>query len=147
MRLRTLAAGLTALLLLIAIAALTACGGGDASDTDGERPAETRDTSPATQQAAPEGTRRGILGRIGSQPTDEPEAQTTRQGTLSRGIGQATTEPEATEEADRITPPSGGAGDRELAFVSAGSAHTCGVRRDGSVVCWGWDEYGQATPP
>ena len=36
--------------------------------------------------------------------------------------------------------------------VSAGGSHTCGVRIDGSVACWGsnyWgsDYYGQATPP
>ena len=26
-------------------------------------------------------------------------------------------------------------------------SHTCGVKSDGSVACWGRDEYGQATPP
>ena len=31
--------------------------------------------------------------------------------------------------------------------VSAGESHTCGVKSDGSVVCWGNDEYGEATPP
>ena len=31
--------------------------------------------------------------------------------------------------------------------VSAGRYHTCGLRVDGSVACWGRDEYGQATPP
>jgi alpha-tubulin suppressor-like RCC1 family protein/pimeloyl-ACP methyl ester carboxylesterase len=25
--------------------------------------------------------------------------------------------------------------------------HTCGLRPDGSVVCWGWNDYDQATPP
>ena len=25
--------------------------------------------------------------------------------------------------------------------------HTCGVRSDGSVACWGYNEDGQATPP
>ena len=37
----------------------------------------------------------------------------------------------------RATPPDG-----EFASVSAGGVHTCGVKRDGSVACWG-----QATPP
>ena len=31
--------------------------------------------------------------------------------------------------------------------VSAAQGHSCGVRSDGSVACWGSDEYGQATPP
>jgi Regulator of chromosome condensation (RCC1) repeat len=31
--------------------------------------------------------------------------------------------------------------------VSVGTAHACGVRPDGSVTCWGADNYGEATPP
>ncbi|MYD90850.1 MAG: hypothetical protein F4Y08_11020 [Caldilineaceae bacterium SB0662_bin_9] len=31
--------------------------------------------------------------------------------------------------------------------VSAGIAHTCAVRADGSVICWGHDHFGQASPP
>ena len=31
--------------------------------------------------------------------------------------------------------------------VSSGFTHTCGLRSDGSVACWGDDQYGQATPP
>ena len=31
--------------------------------------------------------------------------------------------------------------------ISAGGLHTCGVRTDGSVLCWGSDEFGQSTPP
>ena len=31
--------------------------------------------------------------------------------------------------------------------MSAGAEHTCGVRADGSVECWGDDDYGRATPP
>ena len=42
----------------------------------------------------------------------------------------------------QATPPSG-----EFASVSAGGLHTCGVRTDGAVECWGDDDYGQATPP
>ena len=45
-------------------------------------------------------------------------------------------------------PPEG-----EFASVSAGGLHTCGVLRDGSVLCWGsnqdfrGNERGQAMPP
>jgi len=31
--------------------------------------------------------------------------------------------------------------------VSAGVYHTCGVKGDGSVACWGRDVEGQTTPP
>ena len=35
----------------------------------------------------------------------------------------------------------------EFVSVSAGGTHTCGVRADGSVVCWGDDGFRQASPP
>ena len=35
----------------------------------------------------------------------------------------------------------------EFASVSAGGIHTCGVRTDGTVACWGNDRYFQSTPP
>ena len=31
--------------------------------------------------------------------------------------------------------------------MSAGYVHTCGVRDDGSVACWGLDDNGESTPP
>lgn len=31
--------------------------------------------------------------------------------------------------------------------VAAGSAHCVALKQDGSVVCWGWNYYGQATAP
>ena len=34
-----------------------------------------------------------------------------------------------------------------LFSISAGDLHACDVRMDGTVVCWGWDEFGDATPP
>ena len=34
-----------------------------------------------------------------------------------------------------------------LETVSAGQFHTCWVKGNSSVACWGNDEYGQATPP
>ncbi|MDE2822915.1 MAG: RCC1 domain-containing protein, partial [Chloroflexota bacterium] len=36
----------------------------------------------------------------------------------------------------QATPPEG-----EFASVSAGRFHTCGVRADGSVACWGSNYY------
>ncbi len=34
-----------------------------------------------------------------------------------------------------------------LASVSVGGRHTCGVAKDGDVVCWGDNRQGQASPP
>ena len=34
-----------------------------------------------------------------------------------------------------------------LSAISAGAAHTCGLRPNGAAVCWGWDYSGQSTPP
>ena len=34
-----------------------------------------------------------------------------------------------------------------LSEVSAGESHTCAIREDGSLTCWGYDFFGQATPP
>ena len=31
--------------------------------------------------------------------------------------------------------------------VSAGESHTCAIRQDGSLTCWGYDFFDQATPP
>ena len=35
----------------------------------------------------------------------------------------------------------------ELASVSAGADYTCGVKADGSLACWGANNFGQASPP
>ena len=31
--------------------------------------------------------------------------------------------------------------------VAAGAAHTCGLRTDNTVTCWGWNSDGQADAP
>lgn len=40
-------------------------------------------------------------------------------------------------------------GDRTGSFtaVSAGYWHSCGLRSDGPIVCWGSNDHGEATPP
>src|SRR5207249_9831732 len=42
----------------------------------------------------------------------------------------------------QATPPMG-----TFTQVSAGAWHTCGLRPDGTVACWGNNTQGQATPP
>jgi hypothetical protein len=42
----------------------------------------------------------------------------------------------------KATPPSG-----KFSQVSAGLTHSCGVRENGVLACWGEDEDGQSSPP
>ena len=75
-------------------------------------------------------------------PRDEPQSQETESrndDSVSAGDGDDT--------ANGVR--DGGQDDADGLFVSvsAGDGHTCGVRSDGSVACWGDDEYGQATSP
>jgi alpha-tubulin suppressor-like RCC1 family protein len=44
-------------------------------------------------------------------------------------------------------PPKIGACLRNSPKISAGAMHTCAVRADGSIACWGSNNKGQATPP
>ena len=62
------------------------------------------------------------------------------------GLLQASIEPEqeATPAPTAERPPLPAS---SFVSVSAGASHTCGVRSDGSVACWGSGYYGQATPP
>ena len=43
----------------------------------------------------------------------------------------------------RIEPPE----DEQFTAIDAGSHHTCGLRNDGGISCWGYNHLGQATPP
>ena len=31
--------------------------------------------------------------------------------------------------------------------IAAGYYHTCALNDAGEAVCWGWDDYGQSSPP
>ncbi|MYC08393.1 MAG: hypothetical protein F4X57_14695 [Chloroflexi bacterium] len=42
----------------------------------------------------------------------------------------------------QASPPAG-----KFTSISAGSVHTCGLKEDGNVTCWGMDLFGQASPP
>ena len=41
---------------------------------------------------------------------------------------------------------SGSVGSQSFTSVSSFRWHTCGLREDGSVACWGYNDHGQATP-
>ena len=38
-------------------------------------------------------------------------------------------------------------GGSPVAAVAAGGHHSCGVKADGSVACWGYNTYGQSNAP
>ncbi len=103
------------LIALLLAAALAACGGGgDAEPEATEQSEPARETSRAEATGEPEPTHSGLLGRVGSQATFEPDA------TDQPGGAPAKLEVQV-----------------EFASVSAGGLHTCGVKTDGSVACWG----------
>ena len=58
------------------------------------------------------------------------------------GWSSNTTAPFVVEVYGQARPPAG-----EFASVNAGQHHTCGVKRDGSVVCWGNQARGLTAPP
>ena len=43
----------------------------------------------------------------------------------------------------RTEPPEG----ERFTAIATGSWHTCGLRQDGGVSCWGYNHHGQASPP
>ena len=47
----------------------------------------------------------------------------------------------------RGTPTSGTVLTEAQLSISSGGDHTCGLRADGAAVCWGYNRFGQATPP
>ena len=63
---------------------------------------------------------------------------------LENGETQATPRTGATETRDADGEATA---KLEFASVSAGTNHTCGVRIDGAVECWGRDLFGEVTPP
>ena len=62
-------------------------------------------------------------------------------GALSRS-GDGCWPPDRHTAAARCPPPEG-----TFTQVSAGSFHTCGVRTDATLTCWGFYDNGQSTPP
>ena len=78
---------------------------------------------------------------IGDGNTEGASAFSVTEEEATEPIATPTAAPRATST-PRPTPPTS-----SFDSVSAGAIHTCGVMSNGSVACWGADEYGEATPP
>ena len=83
-----------------------------------------------------------ILACGGEDPTGSTPAVESR-ATEAPG---ATGEISAANILDALGGMDSGRAEGEFASVSAGGEHTCGVRLDGSVACWGWNTLGRTTP-
>ncbi len=57
---------------------------------------------------------------------------------LARALGIATTPPTEPEPQPK---------EGDFTAIAAGSSHTCGIKADGTIVCWGENDRGQADPP
>ena len=123
--------GVAALLLtMLMVAALAGCGG-DSPDDGRERDSSRPEATESREEAAEDRAARRETRQASPGATAEPEATEAAGGAMPRLRGV-----EVVEETEG-----------EFASVSAGGGHTCGVRRDGAVACWGDDGEGQATPP
>ena len=125
MRLWRMPAMMLAVLLLIG--AFAACSGGEDPSPRPEGPTSQRETEArdATNGSAAAGT--------------TGDTQANHDGDTAEKVGDSMPNPEGSGDT--------GAMEMEYTSVSAGTFYTCGVRRDGSVACWGQDELSQATPP
>ena len=93
---------------------------------------------PHDSQWPPLDPERRPAGIAAPEPTREPRA------TAPNFTGSATATPTAVAPSTS-RPPS--ELESYFASISAGGYHTCGVKRDGSVACWGPNGFGQSTPP
>ena len=67
--------------------------------------------------------------------------QTVPDGSTATATTVVDTQAQAAEE-QRV-----GAATAALQYVSAGAGYSCGVRTDGTIECWGYNDYGQADAP
>lgn len=122
-------AALAAVVLIVAGAALAvglARSGGEDPATAGESPRSASSDAAATT-TLPEGQSPADEAETDA---DDPPALTAADATGGQ-IDAASAEPE----------PIG------FTAVAAGAHHSCALRTDGTIACWGYDYYGQAQPP
>ena len=91
-----------------------------------------------------------LLGACGDPPAPrtlpEPKAETPQPALRPRAVAsEPTVTPAATESAAPATEPM--AGTPAFVQVATGENHTCALRRDGAVECWGTNDQGQLDVP
>ena len=137
-----------ALVLLVAVMG-GACGGSETSAPEsGSTPALT--ATPRADSMGPTATATAMDTSGSSEPSEPETGSTPATGSGRDPQGsKPTNAPAATEDSSETMPATARTESMvsQFASVSAGSFHTCWVRADGSVACWGDDRYGRATPP
>ena len=87
------------------------------------------------------GREEAVSPDVNTEPAASPATAATSEPTPTPGTGQPSNVVTGTTASAVYDP------NVDFASVSAGFVHTCGVRTDGSVACWGANYDGQATPP
>ena len=119
------------LALTLMLATLTACGG------DSSRPDAFSDADDSVALSNGAGDDSGPQAVPDRGEAESPSAGASDElSLLGRGSGEKGIDEE--ERADSAP---------ALLYVSAGFGHTCMVKLDGSVSCWGWDLNLQSRPP
>jgi hypothetical protein len=120
---------------MLLMAALAACGGGDAPD--GSRDAAPATEPGATEEAEPEPAGSGASGRSGSQATGTTEAEDSPKdsGGILSGLRGASGRGESGQAAFSFSTVTGGYG------------ASCAVKTNGSLLCWGRSSHDSVIPP
>ena len=144
------------LVLSIAVLAILLTGCSDEPDPNPSDGTDSSTTTSSEQGVNPEPTHaptsavtNTAVSKVAT-PSETPTATAPEAATPTPAALSAATATAAATATTVVpqTRPAGG-----FISVSAGGAHTCGVRADGTVECWGWNEdldgnvVGQATPP
>ena len=91
-----------------------------------------------------------FAGAVGCSTSAEQESPATKTGQTEAAPSRSTA-PDSTDaahaEGRALIPESPSALGRQFSAVTAGSRHSCGLRSDDTISCWGNNEDGQATAP
>ena len=127
-------------LAILALVAVSACGRsrlGGAADAGTSTP-DSATADAVTETASPTDTGSGTASNRADGGVNPDSSM---RDTGIPGDGGGVRDGRATDEGEIA-----GTGTRAFTQISAGGDHTCGLRADGSVTCWGGDFFGQSAP-